>query len=192
MSTSDDGSVQPASDEELVRRHHSGEREAFGELISRYTPAVYNLIYRFTGNRAESENLTQETWVRLWTALPHVELDRPLKPYLLRIALNLCRSRAAKNRPAENDIDIDEAQDWLAQDDGDIVDRLDDAELTERVRKAIDRLPGMYRAVLTMRYTEEMSYEEIAQALDLPLNTVRTYLHRAKARLREQLSLDVS
>jgi RNA polymerase sigma-70 factor (ECF subfamily) len=177
-----------ATDEELVRRHHAGERGAFGELISRYTPAVYNLIYRFTGNRAESENLTQETWLRLWLALPRVLLDRPLKPYLLRIAFNLCRTWAAKANSPRLELDIDGAQDWLTEDGEDVVDRLSEAELKEQVHAAIDKLPPLYRAVMTLRYSEEMSYEEIAQALDLPLNTVRTYLRRAKARLKDLLS----
>jgi RNA polymerase sigma-70 factor, ECF subfamily len=187
---SGDETAQQATDEELVRRHRAGEREAFGELISRYTPAVYNLIYRFTGNRAESENLTQETWLRLWLALPRILLDRPLKPYLLRIAFNLCRTWAAKARVHRLDLDINEAQDWLTEDGLDIVERLSETELRERVQAAIDKLPPLYRAVMTLRYSEDLSYEEISQALNLPLNTVRTYLRRAKARLRELLSKD--
>ena len=190
MFDSDDGTAQQDTDEELVRRHRAGEREAFGELVSRYTPAVYNLIYRFTGNRGDSENLTQETWLRLWSALPRVALDRPLKPYLLRIAFNLCRSWAARARAPWLDVDIDEAQDWLTDEDEDVVDRLSEAELRERVVGAIDRLSPMYRAVMTLRYSEDLSYEEIAQTLNLPLNTVRTYLRRAKGRLRELLSKD--
>jgi RNA polymerase sigma-70 factor (ECF subfamily) len=185
---SEDEATRRTTDEELVRRHHAGDREAFGELINRYTPAVYNLIYRFTGNRAESENLTQETWLRLWLALPRVLLDRPLKPYILRIAFNLCRTWAAKARLPRLELDIDGAQDWLTDEGEDVVDRLTEAELKEQVQAAIDKLPRVYRAVMTLRYAEEMSYEEIAQALDLPLNTVRTYLRRAKARLKDLMS----
>jgi RNA polymerase sigma-70 factor (ECF subfamily) len=182
------GTAPQSTDEELVRRHQAGNQEAFGELIARYTPAVYNLIYRFTGDRVESENLTQETWLRLWLALPRVMLDRPLKPYVLRIAFNLCRTWAAKAHMPLLDVDIHEAQDWLTEEDEDAVDRFDETELRERVQAAMDRLPPMYRAVMTLRYAEELSYEEIGQALDLPLNTVRAHLRRARARLRELLS----
>jgi RNA polymerase sigma-70 factor, ECF subfamily len=187
---SGDGTRGQATDEELVLRHRAGDSDAFGELIARHTPAVYNLIYRFTGNRAESENLTQETWLRLWLALPRVLLDRPLKPYLLRIAFNLCRTWGDKRHLPALDLDLEEIEDRLTEDCEDVVDRLSVAELRERVQSAIQRLPPMYRAVVTLRYSEEMSYEEIAQVLDLPLNTVRTHLRRAKARLRKQLSLD--
>lgn len=186
MFDSEDDTAQPATDEELVRRHHAGDKEAFGELISRYTPSVYNLIYRFTGNRVEAENLTQETWLRLWLALPKILLDRPLKPYILRIAFNLCRSWAARGHATW--LDLDDAEEWLADDGADIVDRLSEKELQERVRAAIDRLPPIYRAAMALRYSEEMSYEEIAQALNLPLNTVRTYLRRGKQRLTQLLS----
>lgn len=185
MYVSDEVAARVASDDELVRRYRAGEQEAFSELINRYTPAVYNLIYRFTGNRVESENMTQETWLRFWQALPRIQLDRPLKPYLLRIAFNLCRSWAARGKVARTVLDIDEAQDCLADGGADIVDRLSEAELRDRLQAAIDELPPVYRAVMTLRYTEDLSYEEIAEALDLPLNTVRTYLRRGKARLRE-------
>jgi RNA polymerase sigma-70 factor, ECF subfamily len=185
---SGDGAPSRATDEELVRRHLAGERQAFGELITRYTPAVYNLIYRFTGNRAESENLTQETWLRLWQALPRILLDRPLKPYLLRIAFNLCRTWAAKTHLPQ--LDVDEIQDRLAGDSEDVIDRLSQADLRERLECAMDSLPPMYRTVMTLRYAEELSYQEIAQVLDLPVNTVRTHLRRARARLRKLLARD--
>lgn len=187
MLISEKAAASLATDEELVRRYRTGEQAALDELIERYTPVVYNLIYRLTGNRVESENMTQDTWLRFWQALPRIELDRPLKPYVLRIAFNLCRSWAATGKAARTELDIDEQQDCLADGEPDIVERLSDAELRDHLQAAIGQLPPMYRAVLTLRYTEELSYEEIAQTLDLPLNTVRTYLRRGKARLREIL-----
>lgn len=181
------------TDEELAFRHLSGDPRAFADLVRRLTPSIFNLIYRWTRDRAEAENLTQETFLRAWSALPRLKLDRPIKPYFLRIALNLTRSWAEKARAdgtgSENlnwqAGDGLEVADRVAADAEDLADHVSGAELQERVRAAVDQLPPLYRTVITLRYTEELSYEEIALVLEVPVNTVRTHLHRAKARLRE-------
>ncbi len=180
-----------ATDAELVARYRAGEPEAFRELVNRHTPALYNLVYAFTGDRAESEHLTQETWLRVWSALARIQLDRPLKPYLLRVAINLCRTWAARKRMAWLSVDADEIQDLLADESEDVFERLSKSELQRCVRAAIEKLPPLYRTVLVLRYSEDLSYEEIAEALNLPLNTVRTHLRRAKAKLRELLSREL-
>lgn len=176
-----------ASDADLVTRYRAGDPGAFAELVRRYTGAVFNLNYRFTADRAEAENLTQETFLRAWNALPRLALDRPLKPYLLRIALNLCRDWAdKKNGAVVEPLDADDEGYELASDE-DVLDRLSEAELAQQVRAHLEHLPPIYRAVITLRYTEGLSYAELADTLDLPLNTVRTHLRRAKAQLRELL-----
>lgn len=176
-----------ATDAELVTIHLAGDPGAFSELVKRYTQAIYNVTYRFTGDAHEAENLTQETFLRAWNVLPRLTLDKPLKPYFVRIAVNLCRDWAERKKlvnvtplEIENESDFPDA-------DGDPLRAVSDAELRERVRAKMALLPPLYRTVITLRYTEEMSYDEMATALDLPLNTVRTHLHRAKTRLRELL-----
>ncbi len=176
------------SDERLARRAQSGDQQAFGELVTRYTAPVYNLIYRFVQDRGEAENLTQETFIRIWKALPRLKLDRPLRPYLMRIAVNQCRTWAQQRRtkwafPIEPESSAAESD----KDVNDLIDRLNEEELRTRLASAIAQLPPLYQTVLTLRYDQELAYEEIAEALQLPLNTVRTHLHRAKGRLREIL-----
>lgn len=176
-----------ATDVELVTTHLAGDPRAFSELVKRYTQAIYNVTYRFTNDAHEAENLTQETFLRAWNVLPRLALDKPLKPYFVRIAVNLCHDWAEHKKLANvtrleagAEIDFpDEASDPLRA--------VSDAELHEQVRTNIALLPPLYRTVITLRYTEEMSYDEMATALDLPVNTVRTHLHRAKTRLRELL-----
>jgi len=186
--------VQP-SDEELVRRHLGGDLAAFPQLVERYMRPLYNLAFRVTGDRAEAENLTQETFLRAYDALPRSQWDRPFRPWLLQIALNLCRDWLKKKRPiafadlaatAETE-EPDEEWDWpdaaAAPEE-----ELETSERAAAVHQAVMALPETYRLVVTLRYEEGLAYEEIAQALHLPLNTVRTHLHRAKMLLRRALS----
>jgi RNA polymerase sigma-70 factor (ECF subfamily) len=174
------------TDQDIAVRFLAGDSQAFGELVARYTSAVFNLAYRYTQNRGEAENITQETFLRAWQALPRLSLDRSLKPYLLRIAVNLCHTWAEKHHAART-VDLDGEEENLATGADDVLDRMTEAELRDRLNVAIDQLPPLYRTAVTLRYTEELSYEEIALTLNLPLNTVRTHLRRAKARLRELL-----
>ena len=181
-----------ASDAELVARYRAGEAEAFADLVMRYTSPLFNLIHRLVSDRAEAENLTQETFLRAWNALPRISLDQPLKPYLMRIAVNLCSDWSEKNRAVWLEpFEADNERSAPASDADEMLDGLGDAELAGRVRAAVEELPPAYRVVITLRYTEELSYEEIAMALDLPLNTVRTHLRRAKSQLGELLADDL-
>lgn len=179
--------IAAASDAELVAQHLAGDPRAFSELVKRYTRPIFNVTYRFTNDVGEAENLSQETFLRAWNALPRLALDKPLKPYFLKIAVNLCRDWAEQRQlatiePFEADAGTD-----FPDEASDPHRTVSEGELRQEVRARLELLPPLYRTVITLRYTEEMSYEEMATALELPLNTVRTYLHRAKLKLRELL-----
>jgi RNA polymerase sigma-70 factor (ECF subfamily) len=180
-----------ATDAELVTQHLAGDPHAFSELVRRYTRAIYNVTYRFTNDTHEAENLSQETFLRAWNALPRIALDKPLKPYLIKIAVNLCRDWAAQKKIATLLPLEDESENDFSDAASDPLTLVSDSEMRERVRARMELLPPLYRTVIALRYTEEMSYEEMATALELPMNTVRTHLHRAKMRLRELMAVDV-
>ena len=188
------------ADETLVQRVLAGEREAFRALVERHTPALFNLAYRLTRDREEAADITQETFRRAFEALPTSRADLPFKPWLFQIAVNLCRDWAKRRRPLAL-ADLDRPGDDGEERD-DAVEALPDpsplpvalveAEETRRaLQRAIEDLPPAYRAAIVLRYMEDMSYQDIAATLGLPLNTVRTHLARAKkalhARLRAEL-----
>ncbi len=186
----------PLADEELVRRHLNGDRRAFGELVERYSGPVFNLAYRLIHDRQEAENIAQETFLRAFRALPNSDWQRPFKPWLFAIATNLCRDWARRRRvwsfsdladETGDDPDADDLLDTAPL----VTDQLEDAELHQALQRAVDALPPAYRAAVVLRYTEGLSYEAIATALDLPLNTVRTHLSRAKQRLRVALAAEL-
>lgn len=181
------------SDEELVRRYLQGDRHAFRELVNRHTQTIYNLAYRYTGDRMEAENIAQDTFLRVYQALPTSRTDLPFKPWILRIAVNLCRDWAKKKRPVlfSGPAGGEEGQnpdiEALVDDRSLPLDRIEAEEMAEMLRRAVMELPEPYRLVITLRYTEGLSYEEIATVREMPVNTVRTHLFRAKALLRQLL-----
>jgi RNA polymerase sigma-70 factor (ECF subfamily) len=178
------------SDELLVRRYLRGDGAAFEQLVERYSPALFNLAYRMTQDRGEAEHVVQDTFIRAMRALKRVRTDQPLKPWLLRITLNLCRTLHHKRRALTfSDLTPEGAAEIELMDESPLPhDWAERQEIAERVRRAVAELPPAYRVVLTLRYNEELSYEDIARILELPLNTVRTHLFRAKALLRARLS----
>jgi RNA polymerase sigma-70 factor (ECF subfamily) len=186
----DGGMKRAESDEALAARHLRGDPEAFRELVRRYMTPIYNLAWRLTRDPMEAENITQDAFLRALSALPRVSLDQPLKPWLFKIAVNLCRQWAQRKKPQffsefENseDPEIEAVPDAAALP----LEQLEEQELREHVRAEVDRLPPLDQTVIVLRYVEALSYEEIAEAMDLPLNTVRTRLRRAKQKLRTAL-----
>jgi len=183
------------NDEELVQRHLLGDESAFPELVQRHIRSIYNLAYRSTGDGMEAENIAQETFARAYAALPRWQPGTPFKPWLLTIALNLCRNWArkagreqpiAQPRPTSDD-EGDDPLDSVPDPGPDPLEALLAAETSEALERAVQALPLPYRQVIILRYVEGLSYEELAQTLGLPLNTVRTHLLRAKERLRRAL-----
>ncbi len=184
--------VMPLDDQALVRQCLRGDVSAFAELVTRYTAPIYNLAYRLTNDRAEAENITQETFLRAYAALPRSRTDLAFKPWLFQIAVNLCRDLARKKRPAAFSklaTEAEPAPEEAIEDESPLpLDQVEERELRQALARAVADLPEIYRAVVTLRYTEELSYEDIAAALQLPVNTVRTHLFRAKVMLRKSLA----
>lgn len=184
------------ADEILLAQYKQGDARAFRALVERYTAPIYNLALRLLRDPMEAENVTQETFLRVVTSLDRVRLDLPFKPYLFRIAVNLCHDRARKKQPLLfTDLDgntvradgAETASETIADDAPPLWEHLEKEQLKSRLRAAIEALSPIYQTVITLRYVEDFSYEEIAQALNLPLNTVRTQLHRAKQQLKLKL-----
>ena len=178
------------SDEALAARYLKGDSEAFRELAGRYTTPIYNLARRLTRDPMEAENITQETFLRALNALPRVSLDQPLRPWFFKIAVNLCRQWAERKRPqvfsefeAMDQVGVDLIPDHTPSP----LEQLEEAELQAHVQRQVDRLPPLDQTVIVLRYVEGLSYEQIAEAMKLPLNTVRTRLRRAKLKLRAAL-----
>lgn len=183
------------TDEDLVARHLRGDPEAFAELVARYTGSLFHMTFRFTADRSQAEDLTQETFLHALSALPRSQTDRPFRPWLFRIAVNLCRdwARRRKHRPLLfADIETGpEAHSPVDEVPDDLPSPLDELEAKERelaLRAAVMSLPQEDRLLLTLRYDDELTYSEIGDSLGMPVATVGTHLFRAKRRMRAALT----
>jgi RNA polymerase sigma-70 factor, ECF subfamily len=174
-------------DEALVRRAQRGDMEAFAGLVAEHQRFVYNLALRALGDPAEAEDVSQEAFVRAWRALPNFRGQAQFRTWLYRIVINLCYNRLPRLR---RDLTVlgDEAAEAVPDEVlADPAGRVEDEERRAFLHRQIEVLPESYRLLVTLRFQQELSYDEIASALSLPLGTVKTGLSRARARLRAAL-----
>ena len=179
----------PDAEQHLVQRARNGDQEAFAALVTGHQQYVYNLALRVLKNEEEALDLTQETFVRAWTALPNFRGQSRFRTWLYRITTNLCYNRLPGLRRSlsdlGNDVIAELPETSLIFDDP--AHGLEARELRSYLHQAIDELDEKYRLLIWLRYQNEMSYEEIAGMLNLPLGTVKTGLFRAREQLRRAL-----
>jgi RNA polymerase sigma factor (sigma-70 family) len=161
-----------ATDLELWGRAVDGEPDAFGVLFERHARAVYNFLFRRTADWALAEDLTSVVFLEAWRRREDVRLDGGVAlPWLLGVATNVLRKRVPRER-----------DDGFAEDAN---ERLDDERRMRFVLRSVAKLPRHEQEVLALCGWAELSYEEAAVALDVPVGTVRSRLSRARARMRE-------
>ena len=180
----------PDSEADLIQRAQNGDHAAFAVLVDAHQRYVYNLALRVLKNEDEAMDLTQDTFVRAWTALPNFRLQSQFRTWLYRITTNLCYNRLPGLRRALNDLGDDVIADVVSRDAAfaNPSGEIERAETRAHLQHAIGDLDVKYRLLITLRYQSELSYEEIAETLNLPLGTVKTGIFRAKAQLRAALA----
>jgi RNA polymerase sigma-70 factor (ECF subfamily) len=162
-----------------------GDREAFARLVQRYTRRVYDLARRMLRDAHEAEDVAQHAFWNAWNALDRFDVERPFRNWLLRIASNLCRNRLASRKRRKE----------LAPRGGD--DPVPPVEApptppppSGRVRRAIEALPERYRLPVILHYVQGLPLQAVAEIADVNVNTVKTWLHRGRAALKEALGLE--
>jgi RNA polymerase sigma-70 factor (ECF subfamily) len=181
-------SAGPADEGALVRAAQRGDSHAFAEIVRRYQRSVYRTAYALTRNTADADDLAQETFVRAYRALDRFRSDEPLHPWLTRIATNLAYSlfRTRRRRP-ETPLEplIEAGRQWGVEDDP--ADHAAETERRRRLVAAFDELKPEHQVILTLRVVHDMSYEQIAAQLGVPVGTVMSRLSRARAELKTRI-----
>jgi len=184
-------------DADVVALAQQGRDSAFRELIRRYERPVFSLIYRMVRDRELAEDLAQDTFIKV---LNHIDRYRPefkLSSWLFKIANNVAIDHLRRRQLDTISIDGSphaQTQDAIEATSFDVVgqqesalDEMEARELGGAIERAIATLRPEYRSCIMLRHVEGRSYEEIAATLDLPLGTVKTYIHRARHELRKEL-----
>ena len=184
-------------DADVVALAQQGRDAAFRELVRRYERPVFSLIFRMVRDRELAEDLAQDTFVKV---LNHIDRYRPefkLSSWLFKIANNVAIDHLRKRQiptismdgsPHASTADAVEATTLqIADNQESALEEMESRELGGAIEQAIANLRPEYRACIMLRHVEDRSYEEIAATLDLPLGTVKTYIHRARHELRKAL-----
>jgi RNA polymerase sigma factor (sigma-70 family) len=169
-------------DASLVRRCLGAEAEAIRQLVERFQGDVYGLCVRLLGHRQDAEDVTQEVFLRVFRSLQAWDATRPLKPWVMGIAVNRCRTWLTQR--AKRPELVDHLQDTLADQPED-----DSAELMTEIRSALADLRVEYRTVFVLFHEQGQPYEDIAQTLARPVGTIKTWLHRARLEILERLRM---
>ena len=176
--------MQAAADIETgdaLSRASGGDRSAFGTLVRAHRSMVFSLAYHSCGNTAEAEELAQDVFVELFNHLSSIESAAHLKFWLRKVASRKCIDWARRERRRPK-IALDDIPEPVAE------SRAADAFLSEALRKLVASLPELQRQIVLLRYQEEMEPAAIAEVVGIPVNTVKSNLHRALALLREKLA----
>ena len=180
--------ISQANETELVTRAQSGDRNAFSELVRTHSQGVLNVIYRMCGNMQVAEDAAQETFIQAWLRLSSYRQKSSLRNWLYRIAVNTAIDMLRK----EKRILPGAVEDLRLTDSGPSPEMLlASSERTEVVQDAVLTLPDASRAVLVLREFESLSYQEIADALEIPVGTVMSRLNYARKLLREKLEVQL-
>ena len=184
-------------DADVVALAQQGRELAYRELIRRYERPVFSLVIRMVRDRATAEDLAQETFIKVLNHIDKYVPEFKFSSWLFKIANNLAIDHLRKRQLPTVSIDgapdattasqVEATAFEIASADESALEELEAKELGSAIERAIARLRPEYRSCIMLRHVEGRSYEEIAATLDLPLGTVKTYIHRARHELRKAL-----
>jgi RNA polymerase sigma-70 factor (ECF subfamily) len=177
------------SDEELVRACQGGESSAFDILVARWEDRIRGAAYRLLGSQEEARDAAQEAFLKAYRGLPGFKQEARFSSWLYQIALNLCRDRLRrrKGRTMVSLEALEEVGPVIAGREPTALDLVQQLDLSRAVRRAIGELSEEQREVVILKEYQGLTFLEIAQALDLPVSTVKTRLYRGLGQLRLRL-----
>ena len=187
-----DTATDPVDERQLISACVAGSQRAFADLVGRYKVMVYNLVDRSVGDPGVTDDLAQEVFLRVHRGLPAFRGEAKLSTWIFRIAHRVCLEELQKPHRRQAYVRLDDRRDdpehSRAPEAAWTVDKeFGEVELRRDVERWLQELPPHYRTALTLHYMQEQRYSEIAEIMNLPEGTVKTYLHRAKQVLRRKM-----
>ena len=183
--------IEPTADAKLVKRILNDEQLAFSELVTQFHRRIYSIAYRMVGNVSEAEDLCQEIFLRVYQKLSQYDPNLPLAPWICRIAsnttINYLKRRGIKTVPLEITINSEEKARPIVDNRATPEQALLNNNRDKQLQAAIMSLPENYRLAFTLKYVENLTSEEIGEIMNIPRNTIKTWLVRAREALRGKL-----
>lgn len=184
-------SYNSLEDEDLIEWFQQGDIKAFNEIVRRYKDPLLNFVYRFLGNRTESEDIVQETFLRVFRNKHAYRKVAKFSTWIYTIAGNLAktelRKRKKRNLFSISDIGYED-KDYEISDESLSPEKTVNSNMyDEIIQKEIQKLSPKFREVIILRDIQELSYEEISKIIKIPIGTVKSRVNRARLRLQEQL-----
>lgn len=175
-----------AEEQQLIRESAQGDEDAFRQLVERYHRLVMHVAYRSMGDMSLAEDVAQEAFIKVFRGLPAYRPEKPFVHWLHRVVANSVTDALRRKKPVVS-LDGAAAAEPAADPAGDPAQIADQHAVKQAIRDAIMNLPPRYREIIILQLIHELSYEQIASALKLPLGTVQWRLNMAKRLLRKQL-----
>jgi RNA polymerase sigma-70 factor (ECF subfamily) len=182
-----------SSNANTIRHAIDGDQKACAEIVKRYRAQILNLVFRMVHSREEAEDLTQETFIKAFNSLATFNAEYAFSTWLYKIAVNNCidhfRKKKLKTLPLDNPIQSKDGEfqrEFPDQEQGP-ESGLMDKERTGQIQHAINTLPEKYKEAILLRHTQDKSYEQIAEELDIPIGTVKVRIFRAREMLKKKL-----
>jgi len=174
-------------DAELLQRCLEGDRETLREIIQRYEVMVYNLSYQMLHNEEDAKDAAQESFLNLFESLPYFRGECSLKTWLCRIVSSQCIARSRRRRRCRKREAPSEQFREIPDSGPSALEQMEKQETHNLLHRAVDELPEKYRIIIVLYYFQDLSYEQIADILLLPIGTVKVRLFRARKMLEKKL-----
>jgi RNA polymerase sigma-70 factor (ECF subfamily) len=168
----------PVSDLELVNQSKSGDPEAFSELVRRHQHVVFNVSYRFMRDSALAEDMAQEAFLKAYRLLKGFRGDCSFSTWMYRVTCSVCLTELNR-RKRRNEVEQELQYNVETSEEP-----VENPDMPEMIRRCVRRLPDRYVQIITLYYLKGVSYEEIAQVMNIPMGTLKTWMFRARKQLR--------
>ncbi len=171
----------------LIQKIRDGNTHAFSELVEAYKNLVYTLTYRMLGSREEAEEVSQDTFIKIFKSLPHFKGDSKLSTWIYKVAYNTCLDRIKQNKRNKTFVDIDHVKDVAFVSMNNALDKMLQEERKELIKRCLNLLPSNDVGLLTLFYFEEQNLAEMEKTLDIPVSTIKVQLFRARKKFAKVL-----
>lgn len=184
--------IDKLSDEELISRFQEGDNNSYNEIVKRYKDRLINFVYRYTGNYDDSEDIVQDTLVKVYVSKHLYKEVAKFSTWIYTIAINLAKTKLIKKKKFRifslSSAYDDEDKDFDIKDEAFLPDDDANSKFQEKhIEKALASIPENYRKLVILRDVEEFSYEEICEMTGLPMGTVKSRINRGRERLQKLL-----